>query len=72
MAAKFADQLFKCIFLNENVWIQMIISLKFIPLAPINNFPASLQVMAWLCDITVWVLLDNDVIEMRFYILLYS
>ena len=26
-----ADDIFKCIFLNENVWIPTIISLKFVP-----------------------------------------
>ena len=36
----FADDLFKCIFLNENVRIPIKISLKFIPKGPINNIPA--------------------------------
>ena len=35
----FADDIFKCIFLNENVWIPIKISLKFVPKGPINNFP---------------------------------
>ena len=33
----FADDSFKCIFLNENVWIPIKISLKFVPKGPINN-----------------------------------
>ena len=33
----FADDIFKCIFLNENIWIPIKISLKFIPKGPINN-----------------------------------
>ena len=36
----FADDIFKCIFLNENVWIPIKISLKFVPKDPINNIPA--------------------------------
>ena len=35
-----ADDIFKCIFLNENVWIQIQISLKFVHDSPINNIPA--------------------------------
>ena len=41
------DDIFKCIFLNENVWILIKISLKFIPMGPIDNIPALVQVMAW-------------------------
>ena len=43
----FADDIFKCIFLNENVWIPIKISLKFVPKDPINNIPALVQIMAW-------------------------
>ena len=43
----FADDIFKCIFLNENVWIPIEISLKFVPKGPINNIPTMVQVMAW-------------------------
>ena len=43
----FADAIFKCIFLNENVWILIGISLKFVPRGPINNIPALVQIMAW-------------------------
>ena len=42
-----ADDIFKCILLNENVWIRIEISLKFIPKGPINNIPALVQIMAW-------------------------
>ena len=38
---------FKCIFLKENVWISIKISLKFVPTGPINNIPALVQIMAW-------------------------
>ena len=43
----FADDVFKCIFLNENVWIWINIWLKFIPKGPINLIPAFVQIMAW-------------------------
>ena len=43
----FADDIFKCIFLNETVWIPFKISLKFVPKGPINNIPALVQIMAW-------------------------
>ena len=36
----FADNIFRCIFLKENVWISVEISLKFVPRGPINNIPA--------------------------------
>ena len=44
---RFADNTFKCIFLNENVLILIKISLKFVPKGPINNNPALVQIMAW-------------------------
>ena len=43
----FADDIIKCIFFNENVWISIKISLKFVPKGPINNIPALVQIMAW-------------------------
>ena len=43
----FADDLFKYIFLNENMWISIKISLKFVPKVPINNISVLVQVMAW-------------------------
>ena len=39
--------IFKCIFLNENVWIPIKISLKFVPRGLINNIPALVQIMTW-------------------------
>ena len=36
----FADDIFKCTFLNENIWISLKISLKFVPKVRINNIPA--------------------------------
>ena len=43
----FPDNIFKCISLNENVWISINISLQFVPKGPINNIPALVQIMAW-------------------------
>ena len=43
----FADDVLKCIFLNENVWISLKIPLTFVPGDPINNNPAWVQIMAW-------------------------
>ena len=42
----FAHDIFNCIFLNENVWISLKISLKFIPKFRINNIPALVQIKA--------------------------
>ena len=46
MAAMFADDILKCILLNENARIPIKISLKFAPTSPIDNKPALVQVMA--------------------------
>ena len=43
----FPDDIFKCIFLNENVLILNKISLKFVPKGQINNITALVQIMAW-------------------------
>ena len=43
----FADDIFKLIFVNENIWIPIKISLKFVPKGSINNIPALVQIMAW-------------------------
>ena len=37
MAAILADDIFKCIFLNENLKILIQISLKFVPKGPVDN-----------------------------------
>ena len=47
MAAILAADISKCIFLNENDGILIQISLKFVPMSPIDNKPALVQVMAW-------------------------
>ena len=40
MATILADDIFKCIFLNENDRIMIRILLKFVPRSPIDNNPA--------------------------------
>ena len=43
----FPDDNFKWIFLNENDWIPIKITLKFVPKGPVDNIPALVQIMAW-------------------------
>ena len=40
----FPDNIFRCIILNENVWISINIYLKFDLKCPINNIPALVQI----------------------------
>ena len=47
MATILADDIFKRIFLNENIRISIQISLKFVPKGPIDNNSALVQGMAW-------------------------
>ena len=46
MTAIFQTNIFTCIFLNENEWISIKISLKFVPKVRINNIPALVQIIA--------------------------
>ena len=41
------DNISKCIILNENVWISLNISLKFVHEVWMNNIPVLVQIMAW-------------------------
>ena len=43
----FSADIFKSIFFDENVWISIKITLKFVSRGPINNIPALFQIMAW-------------------------
>ena len=47
MADILTDDNFKCIFLNGNDGILIQISLKIVPISPIDNKPALVQIMAW-------------------------
>ena len=44
---QFPDDIFICIFLNENEWHSIKISPKFVPKVPINHITALVQIMAW-------------------------
>ena len=43
----FADNIFRCIFMNKKCYIAIRISLKFVPKGHIDNKSALVQVMAW-------------------------
>ena len=47
MWSPFSRRDFQMYFFNENVWISIKISLKFVADGPINNIPALVQIMAW-------------------------
>ena len=47
MAAILADDILKCIFMNENNRIMIQISVKFVRRSPTDNKPALVKVMAW-------------------------
>ena len=47
MAAILADDIFKFSFLNKNDRISIQMSLTFVPLSPIDDTAALVQVMAW-------------------------
>ena len=62
MAATLADDIFKCIFLNEKKWISIEISRKFVSKGPTYNMPALVQIMA------CWLVGDNvSLIYWRIY-----
>ena len=43
----FPDDIFKCTFLKENVWIVIKISLQFVLNGPINKIPTLVQITPW-------------------------
>ena len=43
----FADDIFKCLFVNEKFCIMIKISLKFVPKGPNDNNPALVKILAW-------------------------
>ena len=43
----FTDDIFKCIFLNVNIWILIKMTLNFVPKDSINNILSLVQIMAW-------------------------
>ena len=45
----FPDDIFKCIFANENIWISIKNRQKFIPKGTIHNISALVQILTWCC-----------------------
>ena len=43
------NNVYKCIILNENVWVPSKISRKFVPKGQSNNIPTLVQLTAWYC-----------------------
>ena len=56
--SNFPDDIFKCIFLNENVWISNMILLNFFPMGPIDKnttlSPVRRQAIIWTNDGLGW------------------
>ena len=48
------DAISRCIFLNENAWIPVKISLKYVPKSPINNIPTLVQIMPDRRQAIIW------------------
>ena len=63
MATILTDDIFKPIFLNENLKITIQISLKLVLRSPIDNKPALVQVMAW--QAIIWT--NADPVHWRIY-----
>ena len=61
---QFADNIFKCIFFNENYDTLIQISLKIIPKGVIDNMPPLFQVMAW-CRLGDRPLLESVMIQIH-------
>ena len=47
LAANFLTTFSNVFFLNENIWISITTSLKFVSKDVIDNMPALVQIMAW-------------------------
>ena len=47
MDAIFVNDIFKCTFMYENLYILIHISLKFVPNGPNNKNPSLVLIMAW-------------------------
>ena len=43
----FSDDIFKCVFVNEDIWISISILLQYVRKGRINNTPALVHIMAW-------------------------
>ena len=64
----FPDDIFKCIFLNENVWISIEISLKNVTYGPVNiNITALVQIMAYPTRRQAIIWIDDSLFYWRIY-----
>ena len=63
-----ADDIFKCILLNENVWIPNKISLKVVPEGPINNIPSLVQIWLGADQATSHYLKHNWLVHWHIYV----
>ena len=50
----FTDDIFKCIYLNENIWFSIVTILKVVPKGPINNIPVLIEIMARRRPTIIW------------------
>ena len=73
MVAILADGIFKCISLNENLEISIEISLKFVPMSPIDNKPAPLaqEMAAPNRQAITWTSTDSATTHIYIYIYIY-
>ena len=46
IGCRFADDIFKCVFMKENVCISFKISLKYVPKGSVDNKSAMVRIMA--------------------------
>ena len=67
MAAILADDIFKCIFLNEKYGLPIQISLKFVPRSPIHKASALVQVKVWRLT-GAWI--NDEPVRWRIYVAL--
>ena len=67
MAAILADDIFKCIFFDENDGTPFQISLKFVLRSPIDNKPALVQVMTWRNRQQAITWNNDDLVDWRIY-----
>ena len=61
----FAASIFKCIFLNENVWISIKISLKFVLKGPFDTMPALVQIYGLTQDRQQAIIWNNNGVVYR-------
>ena len=64
----FANEIFKCIFLDENIWISIKIPLKFVPKGPIDkkvSFGSGDGLVPSMRQAIIWT--STDLVNRRIY-----